>query len=151
MPRLPFQILVFPFRKNKSGDFEFALFRRRDDKYWQGIAGGGENNETPLDTARRESFEEAQIPLCSRFYQLSSICSIPVSNFPAQNEWPRDLYVIPEYPFGVELKEQNINISDEHLEFKWANFRQAEELLKWDSNKTALWELNQRLIQNDLK
>jgi len=46
--RAPFQILVFPYIILKNGKREYAIFRRKDDLEWQGIAGGGEANETPL-------------------------------------------------------------------------------------------------------
>ncbi|OOE48439.1 NUDIX pyrophosphatase, partial [Salinivibrio kushneri] len=36
----------------------------------------------------------------------------------------------------------------EHTEFRWCGFKEASELLKYDSNKIALWELNQRLKSN---
>jgi len=35
---------------------------------------------------------------------------------------------------------------NEHSEFKWLNYHEAIELLKWDSNKVALWELYKRLL-----
>jgi hypothetical protein len=36
------------FSKNSKGEFEFAVFKRADADFWQGIAGGGEDNETPM-------------------------------------------------------------------------------------------------------
>ena len=36
-------------------------------------------------------------------------------------------------------------LGDEHSEIKWASYEEAKELLKFDSNKNALWELNERL------
>lgn len=52
MPRAPFQVLVFPYRKNLLDQFEFALLLRADEGFWQGIAGGGEDSETPLEAAK---------------------------------------------------------------------------------------------------
>ncbi|MGG1610308.1 NUDIX pyrophosphatase, partial [Bacillus wiedmannii] len=34
-----------------------------------------------------------------------------------------------------------------HFKYKWLCFEEAVMLLKWDSNKTALWELNNRLLK----
>lgn len=62
MARAPFQIFVLPFRIVGRERFEYALFKRRDAADWQGIAGGGEDSETPLVAAKREAFEEARIP-----------------------------------------------------------------------------------------
>ncbi|MCD1216844.1 NUDIX pyrophosphatase, partial [Vibrio cholerae] len=36
-------------------------------------------------------------------------------------------------------------LSNEHTNFRWCGFQEASELLKYDSNKIALWELEQRL------
>jgi len=38
----------------------------------------------------------------------------------------------------------------EHLKYQWFTYDDAMEKLNWDSNKTALWELNYR-IENKLK
>ena len=36
-------------------------------------------------------------------------------------------------------------------QYEWFTFDEAYEKLEFDSNKTALWELNQRLLNSDLK
>lgn len=151
MPRAPLQILVLPFRRNKNGNFEFAVFKRSDEVFWQGIAGGGEDNETPVEAAKRETFEETRIPVDSKFYPLQFKGNVPVNAFAYRKFWPKDLYVIPEYYFAVECDGIEIVISHEHTEYKWALYDEAVSLLKWDSNKNALWELNERLLNNDLK
>jgi dATP pyrophosphohydrolase len=148
--RSPLQILVLPFRKNSNGEFEFAVFRRTDAGFWQGIAGGGEDNETPEATAVRESFEEAGIPVNSKFYPLQFKGNVPVTAFAASKYWSKDLYVVPEHYFAVECNGIEIVLSHEHTEFKWASYKEAVSLLKWDSNKTALWELNERLLNGNL-
>jgi len=43
-----------------------------------------------------------------------------------------------------------IRLSHEHAQMKWASYDEAHALLRYDSNKTALWELAQRLRANDL-
>jgi dihydroneopterin triphosphate diphosphatase len=150
MMRTPMQILVLPFRKNTKGDYEFAVFKRADAGFWHGIAGGGEDNEIPVETAVRESSEEAGIPINSKFYPLQFKANVPVSEFAASKYWSKDIYVVPEHYFAVECKGIEIVLSHEHTEFKWVSYNEALNLLKWDSNKTALWELNERLKNNDL-
>src|SRR5882672_8901989 len=61
MGRAPFQVLVFPFRRVQAGRLEYAIFRRADIDAWQGIAGGGEDDETLIEAAIREAREEAGI------------------------------------------------------------------------------------------
>lgn len=40
---------------------EYALLKRSDAGYWQGIAGGGENEEKPVEAAKSHPFP-AQLP-----------------------------------------------------------------------------------------
>ena len=61
MARAPFQVLVFPYRYTPEEEIEYAVFFRISPRYggvWQAIAGGGEDDETPLEAAKREAFEE---------------------------------------------------------------------------------------------
>lgn len=152
MSRAPFQILVFPYTRLKdSNDYTYAIFRRSREGYWQGIAGGGEDEEKPLEAAMREAFEEAGIPLNSQYRSLNSISTHSVVDVVGYFMWGPDTFVIPEYCFGVELDEMDLSISNEHSEYKWVAYEEARKILKWDSNRVAIWELNQRLIRESLK
>jgi dATP pyrophosphohydrolase len=42
-----------------------------------------------------------------------------------------------------------IAISREPTAYRWLSYEEAVKLLRWDSNKTALWELNERLRRGD--
>jgi len=53
--------------------------------------------------------------------------------------------MIPEHCFAVDAGGSTITLSNEHTECRWLSYEQAFSLLKWDSNRTALWELNERL------
>lgn len=144
MPRAPFNVLVIPFRLRDDRP-EYAVFHRRPpSKMWQFIAGGGEDDETPELAARREANEEAGIIEESGWIRLDSVASIPRSAFGAAH-WPKSIYVIPEYCFAVETKKSELTISQEHDGWGWCRFEQALEILTWDSNKVALWELHERL------
>ncbi len=145
MARAPFQILVYPYRQTSDDQFEYALFKRSDAGWWQGIAGGGEDNETPLEAAKRETFEEAGLPQESEFIRLDTITSIQATGFRDSHLWGDQVYVIPQYCFGVSFKHDQIVLSNEHDEYKWLKYKDAYELVKFDSNKTALWELDRRL------
>ena len=146
MARAPFQVLVYPYRRTNNGQFEYALLKRSDEGYWQGIAGGGENDETPLEAAKRETFEESGIHPTSDYIQLDTIEPVPVTEFKDGHIWGDDIYVIPQYCFGVTSQNIQITISSEHTKYGWYKYDQAYKLIKYDGNKTALWELNQRLI-----
>jgi dihydroneopterin triphosphate diphosphatase len=145
MPRAPFQVLVLPFVRDASR-LRYAVFRRADMAVasWQGIAGGGESGERPIDTARRESFEEAGIPADRPFFQLQSTTTIPVVNV-CGFVWGPDVLVVPEWTFGVELESETLHLSHEHSEAQWCDYEHASRLLRWDSNRSALWELDYRI------
>ncbi len=152
MARAPFQILVFPYiKKTDSNEFLFALFRRSREGYWQAIAGGGEEGEEIVEAAKREANEEAGIQISSKYKKLNSSSTHSVIDVVGYFMWGLDIYVIPEYCFGVEIDVQDLSLSSEHKEYKWVTYEEAFEMLKWDSNKTAIWELNQRLMRENSK
>ena len=95
-------------------------------------------------------FEETGIKV-NDVFQLSTVSSIPVIDITGDFSWGKDIYVVPEYSFGASLENCDIHLSNEHKEYQWCLFDEAYEKLKFDSNKTALWELNQRLLNNDMK
>ena len=144
MPRAPFQVLVLPYRRT-ADSLEFAILNRADDDCWQGIAGGGEGRETPLEAAKREAQEEAGIPAEARFMELEAVCSVPVYLFRDEGAWGDALYVIPEYSFGVDCTGRRVALSDEHADLRWLSYGEARERLTYDSNRTALWELHQKI------
>ncbi len=145
--RAPFQVLIFPFISEKRG-YLYAIFKRRDLKFWQGISGGGEDKETPAQAARREVFEETKIDKTSRYVVLDSMTTIPIANV-GNYKWKEGIFVLPEHAFGVEVFSKDLKIGKEHSTYKWLSYEKAKELLKYDSNKIALWELNYRLNKKD--
>lgn len=144
MTRAPFQVLVIPYRVLADGTVLYAILHRRDDASWQAIAGGGEDDETPLEAARREAWEEAGIDPGSAFLPLDALATVPVIHFPAFRDRD-DLFVIPEHSFGVALAGGDLRLSAEHTEAAWLPYAEAHARLRWDSNRNALWELDQRL------
>lgn len=142
--RVPFQILAIPYRFVNQVPV-YCVFHRTDSGEWQFIAGGGEDNETPLQAARREILEEGGV-LANRMMELKSMCYIPTNIFPKMHlyNWPEDTYVVPEYAFGFECTKE-IKLSHEHTECMWLSYQDVYEKLRWDSNRTALYELNCRL------
>ena len=146
MARQPLQVLVIPFRASGGAGYQFAVFHRVDSSMWQFIAGGAEDGETAEQTARREATEEAGIAEGSPLLPLESRASVPRTAFPAAEHWPKDLLVVPEYSFAVEVRGQELELSHEHDRMRWLSFEDATLLLTWDSNRTALWELNERLM-----
>ena len=145
MARAPFQVIVLLFTSKNVDERLYAVFRRAKHDMWQAISGGGEDSETPVQAAVRETLEETGIVAGDALLSLDSRASIPVAVFADTAHWPNDLFVVPEYAFGLFVSDATVRLSDEHVEVAWLPFRQAHERLTWDSNKVALWELEQRL------
>lgn len=140
--RAPLQILVIPFRQTADGP-EFAVLRRSDAGYWQFVAGGGEDTETPLQAAERETREE--IGGAGDLIKLDSYSTVPKDAFAVADQWGDDLYVVPQHCFAIHVADGELRLSAEHTESRWVPYEEAKALLKWDSNRNALWELNERL------
>jgi dATP pyrophosphohydrolase len=138
MPRAPFQILILPYRRTGER-FEYAVFRRSDNGIWQGIAGGGEDDETPGQTARRELLEEAGIEAEIELIALDSTAMIDAKAIGAYDFG--DITTVPEHAFAVNVSGYDISISHEHSEYRWVDFDMAMSMLHWQSNRSALREL----------
>ena len=73
--RAPFQILAVPYHFIK-GELCFCVFRRADSDIWQFIAGGGEDNEKPIQAALREIKEETSVT-AEKLTALQSVAFVP--------------------------------------------------------------------------
>lgn len=142
--RAPFQVLVVAYRRIASR-LEVAVLRRADHEIWQFISGGGEDAETLEQAARREGREEAGLPDDARYEALQTTTSVPACWFDAFADWPADRFVVPEHAFAVDAGARALVLSAEHLEVRWLMYDDAIRLLTFDSNRTALWELHERL------
>ena len=147
--RQPLQVSVFLFRMTPSGP-EYAIFCRADDGCWQAVAGGVEDGEDLASAARRESAEEAGVS--GRLFQLDIVSGVPRSCFEAARNWPKDLYIVTKHHFALDVGGEGAQVvlSCEHSEFRWAGFNDAHTTLRYDDDKTALWELDERLRAGDL-
>lgn len=74
--------------------------------------------------------------------------TIPAVNI-GKHRWSKGIFVVSELSFGVKVSSKNIEIGKEHTDYVWLSFKEAIKLLKYDSNKTALWELNYRLTKKE--
>jgi len=112
---------------------------------WQFVSGGGEDDERPIEAARREIQEEVNLNVNGRLQKLDAMATIPACVFKDVASWANDLLIVPEHSFAIDVKDAELAISAEHEELRWVTSDQAYDLLTWDSNKTALWELCERL------
>lgn len=144
--RQPWNVFVYLFRKSNS-DYEFALLKRKDDGVWQGVSGGGEDKETFEMAAKREAYEETGLPSLVKLFKLDTMSYIKANIFKDYKQWGEDTLVIPMYYYAAKF-DGSIHISSEHSEFGWFRYEEAQFKLYWHDNKTALWELNEKLKRN---
>ncbi|AUY10660.1 NUDIX hydrolase [Aeromonas sp. ASNIH2] len=145
------QVLVIPYFI-RDAVLQMVILKRADLDIWQWVAGGVEENESLDEAARRECSEELGIACCDNpLLPLESHCTIPKSHFDLQGAAYEHLYTITEYAFAIELKvSDKIALSEEHSEHMFTTYPQLKDLKIWDSNRTAAWELRQRLLDNHL-
>ena len=142
--RIPKQVLIIPYR-NIDDKIEYCIFKRKDMNVWQWIAGGAEDfDKNILESAKREFWEETKIKDVL-IQQLELTCKIPVVNIVKDFIWGEDVFYSEEYAFSVNITNKKIQLSNEHTEYKWVDYNEAKSLLRYDSNKSALWELDIKL------
>lgn len=144
--RAEHQVLVLGYIK--SGIIKYLVMEREDLRIWQFVSGGGESDEIPVESASREFLEETGKDI-DGFIKLDTMASIPAYFF-KEHRNKSDLYVVPEFSFAVELFDEKIKLSDEHISYKFLPYEECREMLKYDSNRTALYELNERLKRETL-
>lgn len=149
--RLPKQVLIIPYRI-KDENVQFCIFKRKDLEFWQWISGGVEDfDENIYAAAKREIFEETGVDSNLELTQLECITKIPVVNIVKEFRWGNDIFYADEYSFSVKFDNIDIVLSDEHSLYSWMSFEEAKKLLKYDSNKSALWELNEKIKRGIIK
>lgn len=149
--RLPKQVLIIPYRIIND-KVEYCIFARKDMEVWQWIAGGVEDfDKDIIAAAKRELFEEANIVGDVNIIELEGFTKIPVVNIVKEFKWGENVFYAEEYSFAVNIKDKEIQISKEHIQYKWVSYDEAKSLLKYDSNKSALWELNEKIKRGIIK
>ncbi len=145
MARAKYQVLVIPYMIQDKA-IKYAVFQRSDMAIWQFVAGGGEDGEIPMQSAKREAFEEAGILPDNAYAALETNCSISTEYFKEYGElWEKKCLVIPEYSFAVFVANAELKLSEEHAAYEWVDYATAKQRLKYDSNKVALWELDNKI------
>lgn len=135
--REPYQVFVFIWIISK-GVKEYLLLKRADMHIWQGVAGGGEKDELPLEAAKREILEEIGLSI-NALQQLPNAQMLSVIDVVGCYLWGKDITEIPEYAFAAYIEESaSIVLSEEHEDSRWCSFDEAINLLEWESNRKAI-------------
>jgi len=149
--RIPIQVLIYPVRKTE-GEWEYLMLKRIKSRggFWQGVTGAPENDETIIEGANRELFEE------TGFRSITLIQTGVSYIIPMEDRWidiyPKGTTEIPEYLFIAKiLQSEPLKIDPiEHDDWKWCSYEEAMNLLSWEDNKRALEHI-QNYLNDDLK
>ena len=136
-------VQVFVFTKNPI--FRVLILQRVPERnsYWQPISGGIDKGEEPIDTVKREVFEETGIRALKTIIDLNY-------TFTFETMWHGKLTKMKEICFAVEIKEiREIRLSNEHQDYKWCTEIEAKKFLKWEHNLIALNRLVEILNLKD--
>ena len=58
--------------------------------------------------------------------------------------------MVQVFCFAAHVVDHNFQLSEEHTEYCWVDCPRAMELLHWDMDKTAVWELGERIRRGEL-
>ena len=133
-------IQAFVFSTNPS--FKVLILKRTPERsgYWQPVCGGIENGEEPEETVIREIFEETGITTENDIIDLNY-------TFTYKETKNDKLMSMRDICFAVEVHSvSDINLSDEHEEYKWCSYIEAKEYLKWEHNLIALDKLINKVL-----
>jgi dATP pyrophosphohydrolase len=131
------QIVIFT---ETDGGREYLLLRRVESHggFWQSVTGSLEAEETHLDAAVREAYEETGYrPVASELIELGL-----VNHFEIAPQW-RSKYAPgvthnEEVCFALEVAKQDVVIDPvEHDAFAWVDYDRALTMIYWESTRRA--------------
>ena len=132
----------YVYRQTDKG-LKFLILKRNEKKLyehlWQGVAGKIEKDEEAWQTAIRELKEETGLDPVKMFV------ADHVSQFYEKHGDRVNLVPV----FGIEVDSKNVILSDEHIEFKWVNFKEAFETLVWNGQKKGIQTVYNMVSNND--
>ena len=143
MKYAPFKTLLFPYKLKDKIPF-FAIFKKRSENHWQALSGSVLTGESTDTAVVRYGLDALGISSDAKYFKLDSRAMIPFE-YASDEDWEKEVFVIPEDCFAILIDGSDLLLSEEIEDIKWLEYKNAIEMVKWDSNKTALWELNFRL------
>jgi len=143
MPKIKIkQVDSYIYRNTDAGPV-YLMLKRSTGKYyehlWQGVAGKIEKGETATQTVIRELKEETgKTPV--KIFAADHIASF----YDAKND---RIQMVPI--FGIEVENSEVQLSEEHSEYKWVSFEEALALLTWKGQKEGLRTVHDEIMSGD--
>ena len=129
----------------EGNDLKYLLLKRSSNKIypniWQCVTGKIEDGEKAYQTAIREVKEETNLNP-DRLWVIEHV------NFFFESKKNR-MNFIPV--FGMEVNNMNIDLSNEHIDYMWCDFKLAIEKLLWNQQKIGLITFNNMLQESKEK
>ncbi len=126
-----------------NGELLFLILKRSKkriyENLWQGVTGKIEKNEPAWQAAIRELKEE------TGYTPKKMFIADYVSKFYEKDGDRVNLVPI----FGVEVRDKNVILSDEHCKYKWLSFKKAKNKLVWRGQKKGINSVYNMLVSND--
>ena len=138
MKKIPISILVIIYTKNK----DVLLLKKNNDKdMWQSVTGSLNENEEPVEAAKREVFEETGLSTknlidCNKQY-VFEIYEM------WRHKYEDGVTHNTEHVFLLELENKvDIKIdSNEHTQYEWITRVKAAEKVFSHTNRQAIFDL----------
>ena len=131
---------VYRYVKTK---LKFLTLKRSKTKIyehlWQGVAGKIEASETASEAAIRELKEETGFTP-HKMFVADHVSSFYESHFDRINLVP---------VFGIEVRNENVILSEEHCAYEWLEFEKAYSRLTWGGQKKGLKVIYEMLNSDD--
>ena len=131
---------VYRYVKTK---LKFLTLKRSKTKIyehlWQGVAGKIEDGETASEAAIRELKEETGFTP-HKMFVADHVSSFYESHLDRINLVP---------VFGIEVRSENVVLSEEHCEYKWLEYEKAYSRLTWNGQKKGLKVIYEMLNSDD--
>jgi dATP pyrophosphohydrolase len=136
------QVDSYIYRNTDTGPV-YLMLKRSTGKYyehlWQGVAGKIEIGETAGQTVIRELKEETgKNPV--KMFAADHIASF----YDARKD---RIQMVPI--FGIEVENYEVQLSEEHSEYKWVSFEEALALLTWKGQKEGLRTVHDEIMSGD--
>ena len=132
----------YVYRQTDKG-LKFLILKRNEKKLyehlWQGVAGKIEKDEEAWQTAIRELKEETGLDPVKMFV------ADHVSQFYEKHGDRVNLVPV----FGIDVDSKNVILSDEHIEYKWVDFKEAFDTLVWNGQKKGIQTVYNMVSNND--
>lgn len=132
-------VVVYVLRRRRD-DVQFLLLLRTADRggFWQSVSGGLESGETAWQTALREVHEETGLMVNELFATDRVECFY-------QHRKDR-IYMAPAFVAFVPDK-QEVKLSHEHSEFRWATLKEALELLPFEQQRSIMEYIEREFLK----